>query len=375
MVDKDIFKVSSLRIRVTSSPASEVLDLLDNTVLGNRGGMQYSLTGVRERIKAYNEELRFVSIYRHDQIMGTMGVCCRKTAIEGRQYGTAYLRYMAVHNLYQSSDEGNLTEKFSKKRKKGSLLKEKLVDVFRNPSLLDAPGCENNGQYVLYAFVESKNERSKNIVRQSGFDHLRSFVTVGFSRFNPKSDSKISRLKENEQEELKQILNKAYERHSFYSIDNLFTEGRYYIKRDKGEIVAGVNALPSRYKVVSIPGIGGWLIKAFLYKLPVFNRLFTKKDFRFLVFDTIYIKDGYGGELNALLETALAGEGYNTALIMIDEDGPVRKAIRENLKLGTLGGLLNLKPNYVYGRFVNVPDEEKIKFYNAPVYMSGIDFT
>ena len=46
--------------------------------------------------------------------MGTMGVCCRKTSTAGIEYGTAYLRYMAVEHLYQSPDEGNLEERFCK---------------------------------------------------------------------------------------------------------------------------------------------------------------------------------------------------------------------------------------------------------------------
>ena len=255
------------------------------------------------------------------------------------------------------------------------MLREKLIDVYRNPSLIEAPGSENDQRYVLYAFVESKNERSKNMVLQSGFDHLRSFITIGFSRFNPKPAEMVVRLQESEREEIKSILNNSYKGYSFFSLDNLFMDGQYYIIRDEGEIVAGMKAVHSEYRIVNVPGIGGWILRTILPFIPLFNRLVTKSSFRFLVFDTIYVKEGRETLLGPLFETALASEGFNSALIMLDQDGPVTAKIKNNVKLGAVGKLLNLRPNYVYGRFVNVPESEKASFFKSPVYMSGVDFT
>ncbi|MCK7531805.1 MAG: hypothetical protein MZV63_12665 [Marinilabiliales bacterium] len=40
----------------------------------------------------------------------------------------------------------------------------------------------------MYAYIESKNERSKNLINQAGYEYIRSFLTVAFSRFSPRSD-------------------------------------------------------------------------------------------------------------------------------------------------------------------------------------------
>jgi hypothetical protein len=43
--------------------------------------------------------------------------------------------------------------------------------------------------------------------------------------------------------------------------------------------------------------------------------------------------------------------------------------------MGALNRMLNAKPGLVYSRFINLSEEEKEKFYNAPAYISGFDFS
>jgi hypothetical protein len=37
--------------------------------------------------------------------------------------------------------------------------------------------------------------------------------------------------------------------------------------------------------------------------------------------------------------------------------------------------MLNAKPGLVYTRFINMAQEEKDRFYDAPAYISGFDFS
>ena len=43
--------------------------------------------------------------------------------------------------------------------------------------------------------------------------------------------------------------------------------------------------------------------------------------------------------------------------------------------MGALNRMLNAKPGLVYSRFINLTEEEKEVFYNAPAYISGFDFS
>ncbi len=51
----------------------------------------------------------------------------------------------------------------------------------------------------MYAFIESMNERSKNMVSQAGYEYIRSFLTVAFSRFSPVSDNRVSKITSQEE--------------------------------------------------------------------------------------------------------------------------------------------------------------------------------
>jgi hypothetical protein len=63
--------------------------------------------------------------------------------------------------------------------------KQKTLEIFSKPYLLDLPEVFETGKHIMYAFIESMNERSKNLVHQAGYEYIRSFLTLAFSRFNP----------------------------------------------------------------------------------------------------------------------------------------------------------------------------------------------
>jgi hypothetical protein len=43
--------------------------------------------------------------------------------------------------------------------------------------------------------------------------------------------------------------------------------------------------------------------------------------------------------------------------------------------MGALNRMLNAKPGLVYARFINLTEDEKNRFYDAPAYVSGFDFS
>jgi hypothetical protein len=219
------------------------------------------------------------------------------------------------------------------------------------------------------------NERSKNLVNQAGYEYIRSFLTVAFSRFSPKQDHRVVKLREDEKVKMESLLLEYYRDYSFFSTENSFFGDRYYVLKEADEIIAGVNAIPSVYKVYDIPGIWGWVMMKVLPGAPYFRRLFRPGEFRFLVFDAIFCKKGREAVLANLFESACAAEGFHTGLTWLDDRSELFDKLRTIVKMGALNRMLNAKPGLVYTKFINLKQEEKDHFYDSPAYISGFDFS
>jgi len=227
----------------------------------------------------------------------------------------------------------------------------------------------------MYAYVESRNERSKNLINQAGYEYIRSFLTVAFSRFNPKASPSVKRLSPEEEPAMAALLADQYRNYAFYYDDYSFYDHRYYVMRKNGEIVAGVGALPALYRIVNIPGVWGWVMMKILPYAPYFRRLFRPDEFRYIVLNAIYCRKGSEDLLPDLFEAVCAGEGYHTALTWLDDHSEMFESLRTNRRMGALNRMLNAKPGLIYASFSGLSEKEKEKFYECPAYISGFDFS
>jgi hypothetical protein len=171
------------------------------------------------------------------------------------------------------------------------------------------------------------------------------------------------------------LLNEFYKDYSFFTSEYSFYNDRYYVLKEGNEIIAGVLAIPTSYKVYDVPGIWGWVMMKILPGLPYFRRLFRPGEFRYLVFDAIYCQKGREELLANLFESACAQEGFHTGLTWIDDRSELYDKIRTRVRMGSLNRMLNAKPGLVYTKFINMSDEEKEAFFDSPAYISGFDFS
>jgi hypothetical protein len=227
----------------------------------------------------------------------------------------------------------------------------------------------------MYAFIESMNERSKNLVQQAGYEYIRSFLTVAFSRFFPVPDVRVSKLQAQDKPAMEKLLLDFYREYSFFTSEYSFYGDRYYVLKEDDEVIAGVSAIPTSFKVYDVPGVWGWVMMKVLPKTPYFRRLFRPGEFRYLVLDAIFCKSGSESLLTPLFESACAAEGFNTGLIWLDDRSHLYNSIRTRVRLGALNRMLNAKPGLVYSKFINLTEEEKEYFYDSPAYISGFDFS
>jgi hypothetical protein len=375
MFERTIINYKGLEVRVSDHADEGILDILNHAVQGSEGGLRFSLQNIAERIKAYGDQIRFVSLYRKNQVTGTVGSCFRISGQGKLRYHTSYIRYLAFQSVYQSDPGWRRRRKEIIRPEKDDRFKEKTLEIFSKPHLLGINDVTEEDKHIMYAFIESMNERSKNLVNQAGFEYIRSFLTVAFSRFSPKSDPRVSKLAEEEKGKMESLLHDFYKDYSFFSTEHSFFGGNYYVLKENGEIVAGVCGIPSAYKVYDMPGIWGWVIMKVLPGLPYFRRLFRPGEFRYLVLDSIYYKPGKEKLLGDLFESACAANGFNTGLTWLDDRSVLYDKIRTGVRMGSLNRMLNAKPGLVYSRFINMKDEEKDCFFDAPAYISGFDFS
>ena len=376
MFERNIFTHQGLEVRISDYANEGMLDILNHAVQGSEGGLRFQLQNIASRIEAYKDEIRFVSLYKKSQITGTVGACYRITGQGNLRYPSSYIRYLAFHTTYQSGINWKKNQRKAIRTEKDDSFKQKTLEIFSKPHLLDYKEIDENEKHVMYAFLESMNERSKNLVHQAGYEYIRSFLTVAFSRFSPKTDDRVSRIRsDDDRKKMELLLLDYYKNHSFFTMEYAFHGDRYYILKEGDEIIAGVNALPSVYKIYDVPGVWGWVLMKILPETPWFKRLFHPEEFRHIVFDAIYCREGREDDLACLLESVCATEGYFTGLTWLDYRSYLFEKIRTGVKMGALNRMLNAKPGLVYAKFINFTEAEKEAFYDAPAYISGFDFS
>lgn len=375
MNGKTVIHYKNLEVRVSSETDDEINDLLSSTIVGSEGGMQYTMRNIPARIANYGNSIRLVSLIRNFSLAAVIGVCYRECSLGGTLHNCVYLRFLSFRQQYQTGKVVHNSAHEVHQQQEGDSFRNQTLGFFRKPHLFGFQPIDEKGKSILYAFVESKNERSKNLIQKTGYEYIRSFLTMAFSRFNPRPDIRVSVASMSEYSEISAELRTFYKDYSFYFDQFAFHNDSYYVLRESGRIVAGVSAVPTEYVIKNVPGVWGWIMMRVLPFTPFFRRLFEPGLFRFISLGSIFYLPGREDALAPLFESVCAATGLNTCLTWADDRGPLYDALRTRVKMGALNRILNAKPGLVYARFINYTEEEKEPFYDAPAFIAGFDFS
>lgn len=351
-------------IDVQKNPSTEILGMLSGNVIGTEGkSMLYQHTDVTSRINRI-EFPYFVNLQRHGETIGTCCFCLRN--ISNGKGGSAafYIRYFSFKTQFR---RGPVARSSARK----SRLRQEIMAVFQGIGFPELP----QRKFLHYAYVDPRNWRSVRLCEEFGFQIVREYTTVLFSRINPRTKTQlhIEELAPQDYETVKELLKLFYREYAMFSLDNLRIK-RYYVLRNKeGDIVAGMMANPTQWNIVSFPGIVGKLILNVFPHLPVLNRLLNK-DFRFLAVESIYYAPGHAHDLEPLFESLLALFQLNTAIVMVDRQGPLHTTLK-SLNLGILDKVMTEVKGHILCRFVNMDPQETTPFKVRPAYISAIDVT
>lgn len=346
-------------LTIFRSPNRELFELLNQNVIGTPGvSMLYQHQQVEEKLKGIADPY-FVNVIRAGKIAGTCCFCSRITLNQGQSIRSFYIRYFSFKDSFRRN-----SLRIKTVRGNNGLRKE--IETMLNG---DGLNCKPDKKFFHYAYVDLRNERSALLCNEFGFESVRQFTAVVFSRLFPK----ISRYKilEVKAETVHDLLTGFYHTCNTFSVENLSNRTYTFIEDEHGQRVAGVLTSPDRWKIHAITGWMSTLMLNIFSRLPIMNKLLNK-NFHFLSVDGMYVLPGYEKYFENLLESLLAKHKLHTAIVMVDANSTMYTML-QSLRLGLLNKIRKETRGNVIAKFVNFTEAEKEKFRNHPVYISGID--
>jgi len=346
----DVVDGAELMLTITPTLDPAGLTILQEAVYGTHG-IRYVQTG--QEVKSVNliDPLYF-HLYHNAQLVGVY--CLDRRALSGFDQSVTglYGRYLAVADSALGLGYGRL-------------LKQQAVDYAERHTLLP---------FLFYSYIEEKNIRSMAISERAGFQSVARLRTFFFRRWQPVADSRVEQATPADLREVVTLLNQAYHGHSFRTFARIGYKHNYYVLRERGRIVAGVQANPVgwQFRRVTLGGflhLGGAAISAISHA-PLLSRLFNLNDYRFMALEGLYVQSGREELLPVLLDSVLHRQRMHTAMFLIDEKDPLINSLA-NLT----GGLSGFKNDVRTHLMIKAGGLDGIDFRKSPAYVSSFDYT
>lgn len=345
---KVIYQVGELYISVEPTFDDSIVNLLKKTTYGTKGP-KYQHTG--QAIKLQNiKNPFFFKLQKAGETIGFYCLCEREIWVGTENYLGYYGRYLAVDEKHQ----GNYY---------GKLLKSVAVEYVEKNSISPS---------ILYSYIEENNTRSLSISQKSGFSSIATLETIIFSRLYPQADNRVVRINS---EELSFVLEKLELQHSqtiLRTFENINYQNNYFVIKQNGRIVAGLQANPVRWKIMDMEGVGGKVMLKVLPHIPILKRLINPEKYNFLAIEGIFMTPYSESFLYDLIEGVLHYFSMSSALFQLDSQSPYLKLFKKKKKLGLLNAIKKDVKTQVMIKSINL---NKSAIQRGEAYVSSFDFT
>lgn len=339
-----------LQYKLLEKPVPEIKQLLEETVYGTKG-LLYSHLDVIERSNALKEG-HFHGLWRGESLIALAVYCGRKLSHEGEEINGRYIRFFSVKKTEQSKGLGRLLT---------SCIEQHYYAQGNNPTL-------------FYAYIDNKNLRSMKVSGHFNGQLCGHFDTYLFSRFSPRRSARVRKAMEADKPAILEILKKQYDGYAEFHTDYIFYNDNYYVLEQDGEVVAGIQSNPVRWKIVNIPGFQGFLMKHILPALPYINRLFNPKVFRFSALEGIFYRDN-PLVLEELISHCLAEQKNHTAMFWADVNDSYLQQLAKRCNLGFVSKVQhNPRVNFIIIPYL-MSDAQVQVLHEQPKYISAFDVT
>jgi hypothetical protein len=362
-----------LTVEVETEPGEELIEHMYSTVLGQPGAIRYQHTDLEERLNAPGENY-FMYLRKAGKMMGSVGFVGRPAQTGGISYDTWLIRYFSIKAPMRSVPTRR-KEKIDLKgeQKRSTILGRFIQPVFADPSCLREGEPQPNQPAIIYALIEQNNLRSMNFSTQMGLETVGEVAGFTFSRVNPGISSRMERLPEGEYEAMRTLIAEFYREYTLFVPDPLFKNGNYYVIRDNGRIVAGIQYYPVTWKIIDFgSAMANWFVRR-LSGLKWFSKRYNKEQFQMVAFDGIYCEAGYEDLLYELMESILGVAGTYLAMIMTDTRSDLYNLFRQKRGFGALHRIIGTFKADIRVRFINLPDEVREYFLTHPTYIPTFD--
>jgi hypothetical protein len=372
---KTVWEQGSMSTTLETLPPRELIDHIGTTYLGTPGGLQYHHTTGIEKLKNM-KTCYFVFLRRSGKMLGSIGYALREAHAGEATYKCWLVRYFAIKAPLRSNE---VTRKQRSRRpvkdRSASLIKMAANYFHDNPERLIDPDTTEMPKAILYSLVEKKNERSRNFAEIGGYEKTGDVVSFMFSRLKQRDRVGVEQFKRDDIPEMRSLLKDFYSDHAFYLDDNLFLNGDYYVLRENGEIVAGLQANEEMWAIKTIGNARLDRIIKSLTRIPFIGKRFKYEQMRFLGVEGIFFREGRGDAVYTLLEGVLARKDQYLALMIMDTRSSVYLNFKQRKRLGPVNTFLGSFEADFYTRFYSFPEEEKKKVSAMPAYISIFDNT
>ena len=342
-----LYQEGEITVSVEQTADKSVVSLLQRTIYGTNGP-KFQQTGQEVKLKTIKNPIFFI-LRKHELTIGFCCLCEREVGMGTENYLGYHGRYFVIDKNHQGNNYGILINKVAE---------EYIKTNATSPS-------------IIYGYLEQNNVRSLTIIQKFKSTSITTLETVIFSRLYPKADGRVIRIKESELPELLQKLESQNAHTIFRTFENINYQNNYFVIKENGRIVAGLQANPTRWKIIEMAGLGGKILLKVLPHIPILKRLINPEKYDFLAIEGIFIELGYEDYLYPLLEGVLHYFSMTSALIELDSKSSILKLFKERGDLGLLNAIKKDVKTHVMIKSFNC----KTPIPHGEAYVSSFDFT
>jgi hypothetical protein len=362
-----------LTVEVESLPGQELIDHLHSTVLGQPGSFRYQHVDLVDRLTSPGENY-FLYLRKNGKMMGSVGFVGRHTTTGGLDHDSWMIRFFSIKAPMGSVPRKRKEHKDVRdESKRTTVLGRFIQPVMTNPSRLRGEEAGGQSPAIVYALIEQNNLRSMNFSTQMGLETVGEVTNFSFSRLRPKKSDRIAQLPGSEQETMLSLLHSFYKDYTLFFPNQLFRDNGYYVIRESGRIVAGLQVYPVTWRIIDFGNGPANRVVRLVTRIPWVKKRINPEDLKLLAFDGIYFEPGFEAALYELMEGVLERTGVFVAMLMMDLSSGLHGIFRERKKLGILHRILGSFKADLRVRFLDIPDETRQLFLDRPTYIATYD--
>ena len=362
-----------LSIEVETTPSEELMEHMYGTVMGQPGGLQFHHTVLEDRLNS-GHDYYFMFLRISGKMLGSVGFCGKPTVTQGTTHDSWLIRYFSIKAPIRGVPKKRKTKAdLQDENKRTTVLGRFIQPVFADPSQLREEENRTGRPAIIFATIDQTNLRSMNFSAQMGLDTVGSFAALTFSRIRPRRSARIEQVQDDEQESILEQIHEFYKDYTLFFADAIFKNRDYYVIRENGRMVAGVQIYQVSWKILDFGNrLTNWA-SGLLAWIPGLRRRLTKEKISFLAFDALYYEPGHEQALYELLEGVLQQSGHYIGMMMMDMESGLYRMFMDRRKLGFLYKIMGAKFADIRVRFIQMPEEVRQHFYERPTYIPTYD--